>query len=320
MSLSTKETYKSWIRRKAARAKKDKRPVATQRLNHDLEPLEDGNSSLLWVGNHRKAKKVVLFFHGGGYVSPLLPGHLEWCWRSYVVAGLETGIEVAVAVLEYTLCPDARYPVQLRQAASALECLLLRGFHPRDIVIGGDSAGANMTAQLLCHLIEPHPAIRKISLSKPLAGAFLVSPWLTRRTDDASFKENAQIDMLSGPTIDKSTRELLGHTHIHETLAFLAFTHEGDKNCLNNMSSAVDGLYVTVGSHEVLRDQAVLFVHEVKYLNPRLNVRFEMQERQAHDFILLEGQEERDGENIRQMKTWMKDLLTAKTDKDPSGN
>ncbi|EWY79770.1 hypothetical protein FOYG_17060 [Fusarium oxysporum NRRL 32931] len=313
ISLSTKEAYKSWIRRRIAKAKKLGNPAAIARLRYDLEPLDDGHSSLLWIGNRRQAKKVVLFFHGGGYISPLLPGHLEWCWRAYVSAGIETETEVAVAVLEYTLCPEARYPVQLRQAASALAYLLSQEIRPRDIVIGGDSAGASLTTQLLCHLIEPHPTVREIILSEPLLGVFLVSPWVTRYTNDASFTDNAWIDMLSGPTVNKSTRELLG-PDIDETQgksASLAFPLDRDKSCLEGMASILNQLYVTVGTHEVFRDQGIALVREIRYLNPKLDVRLDMQNRQAHDFILLEGQEERDGECIQQMKGWMRDLLAT---------
>ncbi|KAM5356964.1 hypothetical protein ACJ41O_003610 [Fusarium nematophilum] len=322
LSLSTKETYKSWVRRKTAKLKKDQNSAAIERLCYDIEPLEDGHSSLLWIGNRRKAKKVVLFLHGGGYISPLLPGHLEWCWRAYVAAGTEMSTEVAVALLEYTLCPEARYPVQLRQAASALACLLSRGTRPRDIIIGGDSAGGNLAAQLLCHLVEPHPTVRTIALPEPLLGAFLVSPWLTRHTNDASFVENARIDMLSGPTVDKSTRELLGLTSIDEKYrksASLAFPLDRDKSCLHGMASVLNQLYVTVGRHEVFRDQAAAFVHEVQHLNLEMIVRFKIQSRQAHDFILLEGQEERDGECIEEMKGWMKDLLAMRFEEACSG-
>ncbi|KAI8682309.1 Abhydrolase-3 domain-containing protein [Fusarium sp. Ph1] len=316
LSLSTKDAYKSWIKQKTAKVKKTGNTEAIERLCYDLEPLEDGHSSILWIGNRRKAKKIVLFFHGGGYISPLLPGHLEWCWRAYIAAGIEKKTEVAVAVLEYTLCPEASYPVQLRQAASALAHLLSQHVRPRDIVIGGDSAGGNLTAQLLSHLVEPHPTVPSVALSEPLLGAFLVSPWVTRHTSDASFSENSWIDMLSGPTIDKCSSEILGATPTDENydkLATLACPLDGDKSWMGGITSILGRMFVTVGSHEVFRDQAAAFVHEVQHSNPGLDVRFALQTRQAHDFILLEAQQERDGECILEMKEWMKDVLAVAT-------
>ncbi|KAI8721551.1 Abhydrolase-3 domain-containing protein [Fusarium sp. LHS14.1] len=317
LSLPTKEAYKSWIKQKAAKEKKIGNTDTIERLSHDVEPLEDGNSSILWIGDQRKAKKVVLFFHGGGYISPLLPGHLEWCWRAYIAAGIEAKTEVAVAVLEYTLCPEARYPVQLRQAASALTHLLSQQVRPGDIVIGGDSAGGNLTAQLLSHLVEPHPTVPRVALSEPLQGAFLVSPWVTRHTNDASYMENSWIDMLSGPTVDKCTKELLGDTPTDESYdksAILACPLDGGKSWMKGITSILDRMYVTVGSHEVFRDQAAAFAHEVQYSNPELNVQFALQTRQAHDFILLEAQQERDGECILEMREWMKDVLAREVE------
>ncbi|KAF4987036.1 hypothetical protein FDECE_15632 [Fusarium decemcellulare] len=178
--------------------------------------------------------------------------------------------------------------------------------------MGGDSAGANLTAQLLCHLIEPHPTVQKVTLTEPLAGVFLVSPWLSRYTNDASYAENAHIDMLSGSTVENFTRELLGYMDIDgkpRMSASLAFPLDRKKDIFSDVGSVVQQLYVVVGSHEAFRDQAVAFVHKVEHANPRLNLRFDIQGKQGHDFIFLEGQEERDGECTQEMRGWMEDML-----------
>ena len=94
------EAYEKWL-------------VSAGGRGADTEVLPDGRSSLLWMGNRKRASKVVLFFHGGGYVAPLELGHLEACAKSFVRA------DVAVAVLQYSLFPEACYPVQLLQAADA---------------------------------------------------------------------------------------------------------------------------------------------------------------------------------------------------------
>ncbi|KAF5241848.1 hypothetical protein FANTH_8964 [Fusarium anthophilum] len=133
--------YPAGISSRSKEAKKFGHQQYITRLVYDREVLEDGKSSLLWIGDRKQAKKVVLFFHGGGFAAPMTTGHLDWCWRAYVLSGIEKGVEAAVAVLEYTLIPEARYPVQLRQAASGLAHLLHKGISPQDIIIGGDSAG-----------------------------------------------------------------------------------------------------------------------------------------------------------------------------------
>ncbi|KAH6894652.1 Alpha/Beta hydrolase protein [Thelonectria olida] len=314
LSLSTKDAYEAWIQRRTLKAhKKNDKPVM-ERLSYHVESLGESGASLLWLGDYRKAQKVVYFFHGGGYFAPLRPGHLEWCWQAYIETGIEMNVEVAVAVLEYTLCPHARYPVQLRQAAAGLAHLLSLGIQPQDLIIGGDSAGANLAAQLLCHFVQPQPTIWHTELSSPLGGCFLVSPLLTWQTNSASFLENGWIDMLSASSVDRSTTELLGCKCTKEIVhgsAGVAFPLDMEDSCLGELETVMSHLYVTAGQHEVFRDQAIAFVQEVRHSSPAIRVQFEIQENQAHDFILLEGQEERIGKCMQAMKKWFASLLVA---------
>lgn len=271
-------------------------------MKRDVEPLDDGKSALLWLGDRRKAKKAVLFFHGGAYISPLIPGHVEWCWQ-YVNVGIETGVETAVAVLEYTLAPEGRYPMQLSQAVNGLSHMLSAGFRPRDIVIGGDSAGGNLAAALLFHLVQPKPTVDPIKLEEPLYAAFLVSPWVTDRTNDASFKENRQVDMISASIVTKATSNF--------GLASAAFPLGMDSSYFRRLSTAVTQMYVTAGNHEVLRDQVVAYIDKIRCHSPGVEIRFDLQPTAAHDFILLEGQRERIGEYTKAMRSWMKALLST---------
>ncbi|KPM35677.1 hypothetical protein AK830_g10889 [Neonectria ditissima] len=307
---TTQETYRSWMQVKTSDANTSH--TSAGRLGLDIEPVGKNNCSLLWVGNRRTAKKVVLFFHGGGFITPLLPGHLEICSRVCVDAGVEMGTEVAVAVLEYTLYPAARHPVRLCQAASALSHLLSSGFLPQDIIIGGDSAGGCLAAQLLCHLVRPHPEAEHIQLSQPLAAVFLISPWLTRHTNDRSFTENNSIDMISATSINNTIMELVGPADImveKSELASRAFPLDKDVPCFEGLGPVVKQMYVAAGQNEVFRDQISFYVRQVQRCNPGIKMRFDLQPKLAHDFILLEGLEGRTGECMEAMKEWMKGLL-----------
>lgn len=314
LSPSTRETYKSWIQKMATRAKAQQPEDAADRLRCDIEELDDGKSALLWIGNRSTARKFVLCFHGGGYIFPMLPGFMEWYWRAYVTAGIETGVETAVAVLEYSLCPNATYPTQLRQAVSGLSKLLSSGISPSDIIIGGDSAGGNLAAQLLYHLAQPHADLLPIALSEPLAGAFMVSPLLSSKTDFLSFKENDGIDMLSVRHIRNATKDLFGNDNIEPGKDLTdqqksAFPLEMSPETFRGISTVTRKLYITAGQHEVLRDQAREFADEVKQGNPNMEVRVDIQPTQAHDFILLEGEARTTGECMLSMKDWTKGLI-----------
>lgn len=143
----------------------------------------------MWLGDRRKATRFVLFFHGGGYTTWMTQGHLEWCLQAYILANKE--VEVAVAVLQYTMCPAAQYPVHLQQASAALTHLLASGIDPGQIVVGGDSAGGNLTAQLLGHILHRHPNVGPVRLTKPLRAAFTVSPWVSTSTNTPSFRRTS---------------------------------------------------------------------------------------------------------------------------------
>ena len=53
-----------------------------------------------------------------------------------------------------------------------------------------------MTLGLLGHILHPRPDVPKVQLSEPLAAAVLISPWISFKTDDESWKRNATSDML----------------------------------------------------------------------------------------------------------------------------
>ncbi|EHK22593.1 uncharacterized protein TRIVIDRAFT_83938 [Trichoderma virens Gv29-8] len=305
---STEEVYRAWIQRKA-RLTKDR--ALKERLQCDIQPLPEANSSILWVGNRHKARKVVLYFHGGGYVMPSQPGHFECMWNTFILSGVESDTEVAVAFLQYSLAPASKAPVQLRQAASALSEILKAGFSAKDIVIGGDSAGGNLAMQVLHHLIEPHVDACRITLDEPLSAAVLVSPWLSLDYSSPSFLEYDSSDMLS--------------RSIMRSLGLCSWDHEEQNNSDNNSSWAeplecrgawigklnnvVEKIHITVGEREILFDQAKSMHKAIEAMKTGVQVTLESDPNAAHDFIIAEGILEQIGEATIRMKQWYKGLL-----------
>ncbi|PON22764.1 hypothetical protein TGAM01_v208450 [Trichoderma gamsii] len=304
------DTMQAWIRQKE-RLVKD--PALKERLQCDVQPLDDGLSSILWVGNRHKARKIVLYLHGGGFQMPSIAGHFECVWNSYVLSGVESETEVAVAFLQYSLAPIWRAPVQLRQAAAALSEILDAGFGAKDIVVGGDSAGGNLTVQLLHHLIEPHAEVARIVLQEPLSAAFLISPWLGMDTSAASFRENDLYDMISmdilrslaiviPPGGDGTSIDEKGPDSWAEPL-------ECKGPWLNKLGSAVGKIYITVGDREILADQGKLMAKTVTAMQTGVEVTLESNPKAAHDFLVVEGLFGHIGEETIKMKQWFKSAL-----------
>ncbi|KAF4769758.1 hypothetical protein N7455_006440 [Penicillium solitum] len=149
-----------------------------------------------WIGN-KNAKNVIIYYHGGGFAMPAIPAYFDF-WIEMLKALNETGHDLAVFFPRYTLTPHATYPTQLRQAVEALRYIINEtGRSPANVIIGGDSAGGNLTAATLLHLSHPHAEIDPLTLSAPLAGVFTYAPWINFSTEWPSMKDNMWKDIIT---------------------------------------------------------------------------------------------------------------------------
>ncbi|KAF1949867.1 alpha/beta hydrolase fold protein-like protein [Byssothecium circinans] len=161
-----------------------------------------------WLGD-KDAKKVILWFHGG-YVLPVSPGHFAYL-SSIKDTLAAQGSSVAVLFLAYDLAPESTYPTQLRQAVECLRYLIqTTGRAPRDITLGGDSAGGNLTMGVLSHLAHPHPEIATLHLPTKLHAALLISPWCSFNTHTPAFESNAEKDFFDRRTLLRWSSAFLG--------------------------------------------------------------------------------------------------------------
>ncbi|KAL7947823.1 alpha/beta hydrolase fold domain-containing protein [Trichoderma barbatum] len=300
----TEEVYRAWIQRKDRLTKE---LALKERLQCDIQPLPEANSSILWVGNRHKARKVVLYFHGGGFVMPSQAGHFESMWNAFVLSGVEADTEVAVAFLQYSLAPASKAPVQLRQAASALSEILKAGFSAKDIVVGGDSAGGNLTMQLLHHIVEPHAEACRITIDEPLSAAVLVSPWLSCDLSNPSFMEHDSSDMLSRSIM----RSLAAYAWDREEQDKGSWAEplEWKGAWLSQLDSVVRKIHMTVGEREILADQAKSMAKVIEAMKTGVQVTIESDPNAAHDFIIAEGILGQIGKATIRMKQWFKGLL-----------
>ncbi|KAF7134174.1 hypothetical protein CNMCM5793_005853 [Aspergillus hiratsukae] len=152
-------------------------------------------------------KNVLLYFHGGGYISPLSTGHFKFARAA------AQRLHAKCALLEYTLAPELKYPGQLAQAAAALR-FLLTDHDAADITIAGDSAGGNLALGVLAHLREPHPLVRPVfedegegegegeGQQRQLRAALCISPRCANECDAASYTYNASKDIVSKATME----------------------------------------------------------------------------------------------------------------------
>lgn len=89
---------------------------------------------------------VVLYMHGGGWILGSIQTH------GRLVRELAVAADAAVAFIDYSRAPEAKYPVQLEQCYAVArwvrEQRASQGLDPTRIAVAGDSAGGNMATVL----------------------------------------------------------------------------------------------------------------------------------------------------------------------------
>ncbi|KAM3514271.1 hypothetical protein MY11210_002061 [Beauveria gryllotalpidicola] len=311
MQPTTRQEYGKFIK---YAAKRWNAPNFKSRVVYDVQELNKGvdDSAILWLGDRKKAKKVVLFLHGGGYVLPASDGHFLWPWNTYVMSGVEAGVETAVAFLQYTLAPRGVLPIPLRQSVAAYEEVRAQGFLPRDIIVGGDSAGGNLAMQFLGHALHAHPSVPEIKLPEPFAGAFLVSAWLGQSDDTESFRAFGNNDMVSSAIIQKLSVESV-EPHKRATVKSLSDPWsrplEADFGWFQDFDTVVSKMYVTYGGREVLRDHSLAMIETIKREAPGVDLVTYEAPKELHDGVLVEHLFKNPGVNAKKMKTWFKGVI-----------
>ena len=242
-------------------------------------------------------EKVLLFLHGGGYVNSLsAPGHMTFALRCAGAA--QAG---SVAMLEYTLAPELRYPGQLVQAAAALN-KLLETYEPGKIILGGDSAGGHLALALLSHLVKPHPQAPIIDLKGgQLGAAFLVSPWVKLRYDAPSYTVNASHDFLTREAMEEFTR--LWKPTRGEVWAD---PMSGDTTVLQRLP--VDAVLLAVGSWEVFLDDVLELskVVNAEELGRGARIELVVSPEEVHDQPVMDCATNIEGNMLHSILSWLK--------------
>ncbi|EJD03418.1 alpha/beta-hydrolase [Fomitiporia mediterranea MF3/22] len=148
-------------------------------------------------------EKVILDFHGGGYMA--LSAHPSSSVSLVVRTVLAHSPSVRRALsVEYRLAaPGANsFPAQLIDGLAGYAYLVRKlGFKPENIILVGDSAGANLALALTRYLIT-HSSSLDPQLGKP-GGLVLLSPWVdlttSHATPGASVYANTTSDFLGSP-------------------------------------------------------------------------------------------------------------------------
>jgi acetyl esterase/lipase len=198
---------------------------------------------------------------GGGYVLPAHTAMVEFMFQVVDFLKSHSKNDVACLFLSYDLSPGAVYPRQLQQASLLIKHITTNlNIPPSNIILTGDSAGANLAMSLLSHISHPHSSVPKVTLSEPFRGVVLISPWVSFDVTAHSFRHNQYKDCVGQAGGKKWSGAFLAST----------WPHEGKKDNYNEAATAPaswwidlpvqeDGFLIVCGEEEVLRDGIVQF-------------------------------------------------------------
>lgn len=149
--------------------------------NIDIEPVRANGVQAEWlIPKLAPDKKTLLYIHGGGWTLCSTQTH-----RSLVIR-LAKASGVRALSIDYRLAPEHPFPAALEDTLAAYHYLLDQGYSPQEIVLGGDSAGGNLTLSCLLALKaagEPLPA-----------GAICLSPATDLTGSGDSFTTKTKVD------------------------------------------------------------------------------------------------------------------------------
>jgi acetyl esterase/lipase len=205
--------------------------------------------------------KVLLYIHGGGFISGSCLTHRMHVAKFAIGCGLKS------LVFDYRLAPEHPFPAALEDCIAIYKWLLHNGYQAENIIIGGESAGGTLTLSLLLALKENNTPLPK--------AAFSISPVTDLQCKAASFDYNFKND-------------------IAPKNSWLVWTnfYIADNNPKNPFLSPLFGnyqgippLYICVGTHEIHLEDCINVASVAQQAG--VNVTLRTWKKMVHAFPIL---------------------------------
>jgi len=218
------------------------------------EHVTEKNSKYVIIkkDNGVEPKKVIYFMHGGAYITGLLSVYEKY-W--YPFCNLRDDIEIVL--LDYSVAPEHKYPTQLNEAIDVW-FELTKTIKQENIIVGGDSAGGNLSLILINKLQKEYGIL-------PKAGIFF-SPWTDMTLSGKSIYDNYTKDVLSGDYDHPLTKE---NYEIYKNSEIFCFIGDADRKdpyispVFDDYKIFPKSLFF-VGGNEMILDDTLRVVDKIK--------------------------------------------------------
>ncbi len=183
--------------------------------------------------------KVIVYFHGGGYVAGSAKGHKT------ILANLALGTKGLVVAVDYRLAPEHPFPAP-QDDCLAVAALVLKTYDDKKVSLAGDSAGGALAITTALELA-------KLDIKQP-ENLVLMSPWVDPTASTGTIITNEKNDFLVSEFLNPSFEHLMQGTDHHNERV----------NFLNTPLSDLPKTLVQCGKGEMFYDQIVEFCDRAK--------------------------------------------------------
>lgn len=149
-------------------------------------------------------EKLILYIHGGGYVSGSCSDHRGFVSKFAGFTGVTT------LIFEYRLAPENPFPAALDDSLKIYRWLLSSGFKPENILMAGESAGGGLCLATLL-------ALKKKNIPLPVA-AVAISPWTDLTCSGESYKTKNRLSPAPANSWNVFSQHYCGETPANHPL------------------------------------------------------------------------------------------------------
>jgi acetyl esterase/lipase len=288
-SEAVRALWTSWM--EAARANPNETPDDLRaRVEHlgDLTAEPDGVDNVeievaglpaLWaIPKGSAGDRVVLSFHGGGFVSGSIHTHRK------LFGHLAKAIGARALITDYRGTPMHSHPVPLEDTTAAYRWVLEQGIDAKHVAVAGDSSGGGLAISTM--------------LLPTAAALMLMSPWVDMTVSAETYESNRETEPFF-------YREVVGGL----ATRFLAGGDPKDPlaSPLYADLRGVPPMYIEVGGVETLLDDSRQL--ERRALDAGVEVRLDVFPEQVHTFQMGAGRAPEADDAIRRFADWVRPRL-----------
>lgn len=220
-----------------------------QQPDVDIDALRLAGSRAEKVTPNNANQQLIFHIHGGAFFLGGLDTH-----RAFMT-DIAVQTKTPVIHIDYPLAPEHRYPEAIEAIYDSYQSLLTQGIQPQNIILSGDSCGANLALALCLRL-------KKLGETLP-SGLILLSPFLDLTLTSASLRYNQKLDaLLSIETLQAG---------IQNYLKGKIPTDDPSVSPLFDDLSGLPPTLVQVGSKEILLDDAKRFKEKAEKAGVKVN-------------------------------------------------